>query len=306
MPARKRKLRKKRNENSGLKLASLAVLLILILGLGLFWSLRSGIWDKNEKLSIVVNQESSVKIITLDPRVGEITNINIPGNTQVEVAHQLGTWRLKSVWQLGEDEGLEGRLLAKTVTKYFKFPVYAWSSEGVSRLVSGNPVNVLKSLFTPVSTNLTFGDRLRIATFSMGVFNTGRVDVDLVDTPHLKKTRLVDGEEGYVVVREPSQRILSVFADSTISKGGFRVFIKDQTSVPGLAEEVGKILEVLGAKVASIEKSEGESVEHCLVLGEEKTAERVARYFGCDVSESELGEDFDLEIVLGKSFIEGF
>lgn len=306
MPARRRKLRKKRNLTSGLKLASLVVFLILMLGLGLFWSLRNGVWDKNEKLSIVTNQENSVTITTLNPRVGEITNINIPGNTQVEVAHQLGTWRIESVWQLGNDEGLEGKLLAKTVTKYFKFPVYAWSGEGLIPLVSGNPVNILKSLFTPVSTNLTFGDRIQIALFSMGVSNTGRVNIDLVDTPHLKKTRLVDGEEGYIVVREPSQRILSVFADTTISKGGFRVFIKDQTSMPGLAEEVGKILEVLGAKVASIEKREGESVEHCLVRGGKKTAERVARYFGCDVSESELGEGFDLEIVLGENFIEGF
>ena len=94
----------------------------------LYLVLTTKYWNSKEKLSMaIISPEGAVVVSVLDPQNGEITNISIPKNTQVEASRQLGTWKIKSIWALGENEKIGGALLKDTVVKNFKFPVSVWA-----------------------------------------------------------------------------------------------------------------------------------------------------------------------------------
>ena len=180
-------------------------------------------WTSNTKLTLLVQESrGELNLITFDPEVGEITNIKIPSNTEVEVARRYGVFRLGNVWELGYSEGLRGDLLANTITKNFKLPVYTWADSQAVGFVSTNYFDVGRAVISRYRTNLKIGDRIRIAAFVFRIPNSRRVEINLSDTQYLKKTKLIDGEEGYVIVRNIPVSILSVFAEPMITKNGYR------------------------------------------------------------------------------------
>ena len=56
--------------------------------------LRKPVWEKDTQLVMAITQsDGSVKVLVLDPEVENLTQVLIPGDTQVEVAQSLGVWR---------------------------------------------------------------------------------------------------------------------------------------------------------------------------------------------------------------------
>lgn len=309
MPARKRRKRqsiiKKERKKNILRPLTVSVLLFIIIFLTFLLSGRD-FWDGKGKFSVVIRKETGdIMISTFDPNLGEITNVFIPANTQVEVARGLGVWKIGSVWELAENEGLTGDLVAETVTRYFKFPVVAWADQQAEGFSNTNWLDLIKAVAPSYKTNLKIGDRVGIALFAIRVQNTGRIDIDLAQNSFLKETTFVDGGEGYVVTGSASSNLLSIFADPDISREENRVVIKDLGGKSGLANSVGEIVEVLGAKVVSItkEKNRGEEVLDCVVKGKDrKMAEKIARLFSCGLLEEEINTSIDLEITIGAEF----
>src|SRR3989304_7037936 len=223
MPARRKINSGKNNKRSLARLASgkkrskifiYLFLIILTFSLFLFFVTSRKYWDGEERLTLAVQKlDGDVNVVTFDPITSEIINIAIPGDVEVEVANQLGVWKLKSVWDLGKQEELEGTLLARTVTKHFKFPVFLWAQSEASGFYEGNVSGLFKAVFFPYSTNLNLADRVSISLFSLGVKNTKRFEIKLEETSYLHKSVLADGEEGWKVVGDAPQDITSLFAD---------------------------------------------------------------------------------------------
>lgn len=259
-------------------------------------------WSKDSTLSVVFPQKTgNVEIATFNPIDDSISTIIIPAETQVRVARQLGTWRIKSVWKLGQNEKIGGQLLAETVTREFNVPVYVWADSGFEGFTKSDPLSVIKSTSFFYKTNLGIGDRVKLALFSVGIKNFKRSEVNLKDTRFLTKKLLVDGEEGYVLTSDLPTSILAEFYDSVLSKGNAKIKIVDDTGNLGIAEDVGRIAEVVGLKVASIQK-EPSSNEDCLISGTNKYAiKKLSLLFTCN--EKDLGEsNFDVVMKLGTDF----
>lgn len=301
---RRRKVKKKNRKKLTLRLFVL-VGVILILGFIAYAFLNTAFWNGRDKVSLVINTRSGdVVISTFDPVLPELTNIVIPGNTQVEVSRQLGTWRIKSVWHLGENEGVAGALLSETITRYFKLPVIAWADEPSLGFSTGNFPQVLKSVFSSYKTNLKIGDRIKIGLFNLRVKNTKRDEINLADG-YLKQGRLIDGGEGYVLSGSLPQKILVIFSDPLMADAGVRVAIRDGTGTAAVAGYVGGVLEVLGAKVSSVTK-ERPTESDCTIVGKDKrVVEKISRLFQCSTTMDSTG-NFDLEISIGSEFAKRF
>lgn len=278
------------------------VVLILLMASFSYFFLSSQYWDKDGKLSVAIWEgNGDVLISTFDPVSKEIANIQIPGETQVEVARKLGTWKLASVWQLGENEGFSGKLLAETLTYHFKFPVVAWADSPALGFSSTNLAALVRAVFMPYKTNLKIADRFHIAAFALQVANPERVDVALAETTYLKRAKFIDGGEGYVIVGTPSPALSSIFADPEISAKATTVIIRDATGVEW-AGEVGRVVEVLGAKVASVVKEKADDID-CIVSGKDDSQVRkLASVFSCSIDKGEPDNNFDIEIRLGLRF----
>jgi len=266
---------------------------LLILAGWVFIKLDTRYWNGTDKFDYVFRQDNGdVAVTVLDPKLSESTTLIIPGDTQVDVAGNYGTLRIKNVWQLGFDEKLGGKLLASTVTKNFLEPTFLWSD---------NDVNSFKFIFAPKNTNIPLGDRIAMTIFSMQVKSVNNSTVDLGKSQFIKKTVLSDGASGYILTGPVSARITSNFADNDFADQSLRVDIADSTGSPGSANTVGEIIEVMGGKIVSVDRKPTDSVLDCVVLGNNsKIVKKIANLFGCKSS----GEKsvFDLEIRLGALF----
>src|SRR5687768_3881270 len=139
MPARlKRKKTQKPTKNKYLKY--LFWLPIVIVGIYFLRILLSGSdWDGNDKLNLLIRDEGGdVAVTVFDPVKESITKVVIPGVTQVNASKNLGNWKVKSIWELGENEGLKGPILTHSIVRSFKIPVYYWADSKALLFTKGN------------------------------------------------------------------------------------------------------------------------------------------------------------------------
>ena len=296
-----RAAKKNKREKKSPVFAVIIIFVLLVLILLFFIKAKTRVWNGSDKASIVYpGADGNISVTILDPAASEIITLIIPSETQVDVARNYGTLRIKNVWQLGVNEKIGGRLLAETVTKNFLFPVFLWTSKDPG-YESGNAMTILSFVFFPGNTNIAFGDRLRMGIFSMNTANIDRTEIDLGKSRFLDKKVLTDGEPGYVSGGEISQRLTVYFSDARIEKANVKVNITDATGTAGVSEKLGKILQVMGGKVVSVnKKSEAENID-CVVSGTNREAvKKIVDLFSC--KGENLGSSFDLDIKIGKNF----
>lgn len=300
---RQKLLLSKRREKSGFSAIFKFFYVALALAtVWLFLAVSTKYWNGEDKVDYVYRTENGdVKIRVLDPAITESVALTIPAETQVNVAGNLGQMRIKNVWQLGINEKLEGDLLSQTVTKNFLAPVFLWSDRDIESLETLNIPGILKFIAFPSKTNIPVGDRVSLALFSLRIKNINSTTIDLGKSQYLKKTKLPDGEAGYIMNGPVSGRLTVNFSDSDFSTDNVRVDIQDATGVPGSANIVGQVVEVMGGKVVSINRIEEDTDLDCVVLGiNPKVVKKTSRLFGCKISKDK--SVFDLEIRLGVKF----
>lgn len=281
-------------------------LLLALLFLFHFFFIKTKFWDGKTKLSVAYPLEGGdVQVTVFDPVNGEIANILIPGNTEVEVSRRLGVWKLRSVWELGRNEDLGGKLLVETLAKNFRIPVYAWSEEGAMKLLNPGFKSVLNLLSGTYETNLSVGDRLRLMLFSLQTPGAKRADLDLSESIFLKMGTLKDGEVGYTLTDMESNRVLSYFSYTPTDDGMVTILIKDGTGEYGVAQSVGALVETIGGKIAAIQKEEPRDFD-CSVIGDaEAIVSAVAKVYSCEIGKNKES-GFNVEVSLGRKFTERF
>ena len=198
---------------------------------------------------------------------------------------------------LGLTEKLGGSLLAQTVTDSFLFPTKLWASRDLS--------DVWKFVFSPGATNISFGDRLSSALFSLKIKSIDQTEINLGVSQFLQKKILTDGTQGYVLNGQMSSRLTQYFSDNDFANANLKFGIVDSTGVYGMATNVGQVLEVLGGKVVSVDKRPENDNLDCIVTGLNKDAvNEVESLFSCQkVSDK---SSFDLEIRIGGAFAKRF
>ena len=299
-PVQRRILRakkKKKGQSFGI-ITRLLIPLVLIIGIFVFVKTSTKYWNGSDKFGFAfVKANGSIGVTVLDPNLGEMTTITIPGETEVDVARNYGTIRIKNVWQLSQNEKLGGALLPETITQNFLFPVTLWSTSDLT--------DVFKFVFSPGKNNISFGDRLSAGIFALKVKDLDKTGIDMAKSQFLHKEKLNDGQVGYRLVGGVSERLGIYFSDNNIASRNLRVYIVDATGQAEVAPLVGQIIEVLGGKVVSINKKQQPEDSDCTVLGNDKNIDKkVANLFSCKVTNEKT--DFDLEIRLGSKFAKRF
>jgi hypothetical protein len=302
---RNRKYKRAKNQKKRIFILFVGTLVILLI----FFLIRffnTGVeWGGKEKINLVVNGKQDIVVTTLDPEKKEIIILKIPLNTEVEVARNLGRWKLESVWQLGKNEGIGGKLLAETVTRFFKLPVYLYIDSTDMSFLEGNLLASLKILFYPTDSNLSKKDLFRIVRFTTSVKNPDRNVIDLKSRTILKKAKLKSGEEGYEMLRDFDQSIAALFSNEYVSENLIIVKIVNKTGDRLISSELGEVVESTGAKVAQVVNSEvGEG--DCSVSSEyQRVGEYFSKLLSCEYEEVS-NENFDVVITINEDFVERF
>lgn len=282
----------------------LIFLVVMIMGILIYvWSGSRNLTDVN---LVVNNGNGDLQVININSDNGEITSIVIPGSTQLTVSRQLGNWKAMSLWQLGINENLSGQLMQETVLRNFSFPVTYWAEEKVLGLTQRNPLVILRTLILPYKSNLTWKDKVKIGFFNLMNLTKPRTELNLDDFSVLRKTKLIDGENGYLVVGDIPPKLMAIFSNRIFSQKEIRVLINNRSGSPSVAEKVGRIVEVLGAKVSSIVKEDPVAID-CQVSGKDKLkVELLKLLFACSKGSTDQIDNFDIVIDIGEKFIRRF
>ncbi len=304
---RKKRVKKQARKNGKRKYFKLFCLLLIPLFIFLLITLRTKYWKSSAETFLVIEKESGDVVVTVfNPSLEKITNITIPKNTEVEVARQLGRWKLGSVRELGENENMEGQLLAETIVKHFKLPVAAWADAPALGFAEGDLPGIIKASLMPYKTNLGIGDRIKMGLMSARIKNLKRENISFAEGNILKKVTLIGGDEGYVLAGRLPNYIIALFSNPCISSEGATVVIYDSTDTPNVAEEIGEVVEVMGVKLANIKKEEADNSD-CEVKGKDKELlDEIVQVFSCKNMRVEPEGNFDLEIKIGKEFSKRF
>jgi hypothetical protein len=304
---RQKKINQKAKYSSILSFSKILFLPFLLIFIFLFIKFSTHNWNDKDKFIFTYKEDDGdVVVVVLDPKLGEETKIVIPGETEVIVARNYGTLRIKNVWKLSQNEKLEGKLLPETVTQNFLFPVSLWSDSDAASITSSNVLDIIKFIFLPLKTNISIGDRLSAGIFALKVHDLDKTEIDMGKSQFLHKEKLSDGQIGYRRISGLiSQRLGVYFSDNTMSEKNIRFYIVDATGEAGVASLVGQILEVMGGKVVSVDKKQEIGDYDCQVMGSDKdTNRKVASLFSCSITNEKT--DFDLEIKLGEKFAKRF
>lgn len=76
----------------------------------------------------------NVEIIIYDPNKDITKKIIIPSDTVLKSSHDLGEYKVSSLWILGEKEGYNGSLVANSIAKNYLIPVYLWKNNQSSNM----------------------------------------------------------------------------------------------------------------------------------------------------------------------------
>jgi len=245
-----------------------------------------------------------IYIAVFDPEEDTVNTIEVPENTEVDVSRRLGKWRLGSVWQLGENEGLEGRLLSETIVKNFKIPVTYWADDQALAFIQKG--NLAEAIFGHSKTNLTFADKLRLLAFSLQVKEFKRTNINLTKTNYLKEQKLIGGEQGFIVTKVMPDNLLVIASDNLISAGNLKLTLTNATGSNSLSEKLGAIIEAMGTKVAAVQNVDQEDKDCEVQAKDLKIAERFASVFGCDIGKDLTDLNFDVDIKFGTQFADRF
>lgn len=292
-PARKRK--------KIWKFILIFALAVVIVGV-LFFIFGSRAWDGHSKITSVYQKMSGdASIVVLDPGSLSIVTFDVPSQTEVQAARQLGTWKIGSISRLGEDKKISGDFLKNTIIKSFNFPIDEEADESFGRLTSGNLLSEIGAVVGGQS-DFSLVDRIKIALFSLQIADVSRFDINLSNTSELERAFLSDGSLGWKVNENTPTNIESYFVIGDLENKNYNVLINNGTGSNLYSSLVGKVAEMIGVNVASIQILPTTDFD-CSVMGQSHEAvDKIARIFSCGKVYGQPANNFDVRIDIGKKF----
>lgn len=292
---------KKPKNKSFLKIIVFLLFIFLAFVIGHLAFSRS--WDGKSTLSMAISKsDGSAAVVILNPGASTITTIDIPRETLTNASHEMGQWRMASIWKLGEDEKLNPNFFKTTIAKSFRFPVSHFANESFLGLLNGTPNERLKGLFSPGISDFNLLDRFQSMWFSLFLKNGGMSEIALQKSGYLKKSKLPDGTDGWVIRDDIPLSVASLFVNHDMED--LKVEITDTGKS---SAEVNDILNTLGIKVAVINHIDTFTTgQNCQIISNNSKGEKLSKIFECNFKKMPTGDNFDIKIVLTKQFNQSF
>lgn len=303
-PARPRSSRDcLRRHKPGFLLTCFLLVTFLLLAVGaavkVYQSWQNKVWIEGARISVVVPLADPT-VYSYDPQNQTVTSFSIPQTTEITLAGEYGNWPAGSAWQLGANEN-KVWLLAASVQKSLGVPIDAWLAQG--GIFDNGPLSFLLA----GKTNLTFFDRLRLVAAVGRVGRLGRDQLDLVKLGVLKKTKLADGQDGYIVVTEKIEGVLDVLRDDRIFTEGKTLRIVNASGKSGLGAQGSRTATLLGLRVIGVDTGRQVFGGVCSLSAKQGKEgglvyKRLMQVFGCEPSGQLPQGPADFEITIGEEF----
>lgn len=267
---------------------------------------KSYIWDGEFNLNLVVKKNSSVSVISYNPKEKRIILLKIPETVVVEVPGEFGEWQLRSVYDLGETnkkgEGID--LLKQTIVTFLGIPIDGFLDIGdLNEVFDIDDVSLTS--FSKIKTDLTLWELIRL---KMGIASTRFDKVEKLDlTTVLDKGNLADGTQIFLADPVKLDSMLTGFADPAIKAEHKTIAIFNATEKLALAQKASRIITNMGGNVI-ITANAPQKQDRSLALGEKSlTLKRMNQVFNLSGIIEQEGENIvssraQINVILGTDF----
>ncbi len=221
-------------------------------------------WDGKSAINVILKYQD-VSLLHYDPNLQKATILKIPSNVYVEATQGYGTWPIRSIYGLGEEEkpAQGAKLLKNTLTKVLGLPIdgiMVASSDDVildkEILTGGGPFSLIK-IAKNINTDLSSSEALSLVWALSGIRSDKLEYLDLADSNITQSKLLADSSR----VLGISTVNLDLFIqenlpESKVSQEGVSVAIFNATSHPLLAQQAARVVANLGADVIIVGNTE--------------------------------------------------
>lgn len=279
-------------------------LFLLFTGVMILLTSNSYLKKRFEKPALVVNgREEGVLVLLFDPVKSKLVKIIIPQETEVELAINLGVWRIGNVWTIGINEGKGGDLLAQTIIKNFAFPINLWSDFVAANFCNDRFLPNFNLIIKKFDSNLSFLDKIYLTAFCLRLNSKDIEIINLKDSTMIIPKRLRDGEMGFQI-NEGNQigNIQNFFTFNFGDQKNLGIQIINASGNKQAENRIVKIIETMGEKVSFIKSQEAENIGCEISSSDLKMAKKVNKIFNCSLVKASKEGDFDLTIKIGKDF----
>lgn len=311
------------------------IILSKILGLALFLQQPAGIqpldrfsWDGVSSINLVVvwpknDRETGQSVVSFNPKDNQITVMDIVGDTYTSLPKSLGSWRLGSVYRLGEDEatGFGGRLLSLSISKLLGLPIDGLvmlpkkpdpPMEEIVRGFRQNRLSII-SFVRNVKSDLSPLQLAKVLWALSGVRGDKTLSLNFL-TSNITQSKLLPD----------SSRVLGVdtirldlfirqnLADPNFVQESKNIVILNATSHAGLTVDAARMVTNMGGNVIITANANNPQRASSVVLlsGSSQTARRLMEIFapaclpgGCKVSDDKVTNSRgQIVVVLGEDY----
>lgn len=218
-------------------------------------------WDRQNRLNILLIG-NPITVLSYVPKHSQFISIKVPGDLQVPVGFQYGSYRLSALYSLGELEGKrQGVLLtAHTVSTLLGIPIDAYILNASMRdrdVLSELRVENVVQWGNGLKTNMEIADLAHVL-FAYAFRRSDRViQVTLEPGRGIVVDKSPDSRSQYI----PDLARIDALAqeywhDEGIIREQLRVVVKNTTKYEGLAARVARTIANMGVRVVAIENSE--------------------------------------------------
>lgn len=271
-----------------------------------------------EKQGIVLVGDP-VRILSWNRKTDAFVVVTIPSDVWVGAIHGYGSYRIDALYKLDVLEKRKGELfvgslvdaLALPITDYlditrFDIPKDADAREVLRRAFT--PRTVVYALLHKFQTSLSLGTVLQLFLSVQNIGPTGLTEYDIRKSNLSSQDILADQTTAQKLDTNRFDILLgSTFQEDKIRSERIRVGVVNTTAMPGLAQNISRLLDRIGAWVVFVDSSDTKIAPVCIIRGEKdkKTSAIVGRLealFGCSFEETDEETQADIIVFLGEQW----
>lgn len=290
------------------------VLLLGLLGIvfGLGFGIRSLRKPTAYRTSFVVAGSPSAIVSFTDNRQ-KVTVVLLPSDVSIEASYGYGRYTIGALFALDRMEKKNGTLFTTSIRDAIGVPVIGLLSLPHSVSQEKDGVVILRSLFSPMRVMRSLVGSvdgvMSVPTYLSYALSSWRLSSDAVTTvstlPFTVQKQEPDGSSSLQFDQNTLDYGLNtVFLDTGIRSEALSVALYNTTSIPLLAQKIGRIVAHLGVNVVVLGNDPSEKTS-CQMRGSQqahvsKTAMLFRDVFGCTFVDGDHGVA-DLSVYLGTT-----
>jgi len=281
-------------------------------------------WDSHTSINLVVKSKT-ISVVNYDPVNKKIIILSIPDDAYFSLPHDLGSWRVSSIYDLGQEENPPqgAQLLKDSLSQLLGLPIDGYVM--VSGSDQDKPVNqLISSLKNPFAV-IGFVHQIKTDLTPLEAFNLFKA----MAGTRADKITMLDTKDSAITQSEllpDSSRVLGIdnvqmdlfirdkMSDMQIGQEGKSIAIFNATSHPGLAAMASREITNMGGNVIFTASTDN-LLQQSLVTSSDKstTWERLSQVFApqclntkCASADPKISSSrAEINVILGEDYYQG-